>query len=68
MEHLITDSKDASSVNWQTLEDWLRGHVQTLVQELLEAEVTEVLGRSRYGRDRLGSTVVYRKATASPGA
>jgi len=35
---------------WETLETWVRGKVQEFVQELLEVEVTELLGRQRHER------------------
>ena len=34
----------------EQLEDWVRGHVQRLIQELLEEEVTEFLGRAKSAR------------------
>ena len=36
------------------MEDWLRGQIQGLIQDLLEEEVTEFLGRARSVR-RSGS-------------
>jgi transposase-like protein len=38
------------SPTWEGLHEWLRGAVQALIQEALEAEVTELLGRVRYQR------------------
>ena len=32
------------------MEDWVRGQVQELIQELLEEEVTEFLGRAESAR------------------
>lgn len=37
-------------VSWECLEEWVREQVQQLIQELLEAEVTELLGRSKSQR------------------
>ena len=37
----------ASRPEWEHLEEWLRGQMQGLIQELLEQEVTEFLGRAR---------------------
>ena len=37
----------ASRPEWEHLEEWLRGQMQGLIQELLEQEVTEFLGRTR---------------------
>ena len=39
-----TRSRSESRPEWEQLEDWVRGHVQRLIQELLEEEVTEFLG------------------------
>lgn len=39
-----------SSPEWGELEDWLRGSLQKLIQEVLEEEVTEFLGRSKSAR------------------
>jgi len=36
-----------SSATWETLESFARTHVQTFIQQLLEDEVTEVLGRGK---------------------
>ena len=36
-----TRSRSESRPEWEQLEDWVRGHVQRLIQELLEEEVTE---------------------------
>ena len=33
--------------HWEQLEDWVRSQVQRLIQELLEEEVTEFLGRAK---------------------
>jgi putative transposase len=38
---------------WTALEGWVRGKVQEFVQELLEAEVTELLGRQK--SERMGA-------------
>ena len=37
----------ASRPEWEHLEEWLRGQMQGLIQELLEQEVAEFLGRTR---------------------
>lgn len=39
-----------SRVCFEQLEDWVRAKIQTWVQELLEEEVTELLGRSKSER------------------
>ena len=45
-----TGSRSESRPEWEQLEDWGRGHVQRLIQELLEEEVTEFLGRAKSAR------------------
>ena len=45
-----TGSGSESRPEWGQLEDWVRGQVQELVQELLEEEVTEFLGRAKSAR------------------
>lgn len=40
----------APGVSWETLEPWARGQVQEFLQGLLEAEVTELLGRVKSQR------------------
>jgi|TARA_B100002003_G_scaffold226245_1_gene232871 transposase-like protein len=35
---------------WDTLEDWARSSIQGLLQRVLDEEVTELLGRTRYER------------------
>ena len=45
-----TRSRSESRPEWEQLEDWVRGHVQRLIQELLEEEVTEFLGRAKSAR------------------
>ena len=45
-----TWSTAESRVNWEHLEEWVRGQVQRLVQEMLGYEVTEFLGRVRSAR------------------
>jgi transposase-like protein len=39
-----------ASPEWASLETWVRGKVQVLIQDLLEAEVTELLGRRKSER------------------
>ncbi len=40
----------ASSATWETLEAFARRHVQAFIQQLLEDEVTELLGRAKSAR------------------
>ena len=44
-----TGSRSESRPEWEQLEDWVRGHVQRMIQELLEEEVTEFLNQSQGG-------------------
>ena len=39
-----------SMPTWEALDDWLRQSAQMLIQQALEEEVTELLGRRRYER------------------
>ena len=50
MKEQNTEQDLRSSASWDTLEDWLRGRIQGAVQELLEEEVTELLGRFKSER------------------
>ena len=42
-----------SRVHWEDLEEWVRRQIQRLIQELLEEEVTEFLGRGKWARRSL---------------
>ena len=42
-----TGSRSESRPEWEQLEDWVRGQAQRLIQELLQEEVTEFLGRAK---------------------
>jgi len=50
MEHDSTVGPQAQAVTYETLEGFVRGKVQEFVQELLEAEVAELLGRCKSER------------------
>jgi len=62
-----TKQKEASRVCWGELESWVRGQVQGLIQNLLEEEVTELIGRQRHER-RCGvdAPEAYRNGHAKP--
>src|SRR3990170_4349072 len=45
-----TESDLRSSPLWEELQGWLRGQVQGLLQQVLEQEVVEVLGRLKSQR------------------
>ena len=48
MSKRTTESMGKSSPEWDELEDWLRGSMQNLIQQVLEEEVTEFsAGRSQ---------------------
>ena len=50
MSKRTTESIVKSSPEWGELEGWLRGSMQKLIQEVLEEEVTEFLGRAKSAR------------------
>ena len=50
MSKEIIDGSADSRPDWEHLEDWLRGQGQGMIQELLEQEVTEPLGRVQSAR------------------
>jgi putative transposase len=52
MKEKTTEGVAASSPTWEALEAFARAGVQRLLQQVLEEEVDEVLGRGRYERRR----------------
>ena len=50
MKESTLESVAPSMPTWETLEAWARSSIQGLLQRVLEEEVTEVLGRTRYER------------------
>ena len=52
MKKESTRERDGSRVEWENLEEWVRGHVQHFIQDVLEQEVTEFLGRGKSERRR----------------
>ena len=63
----ITGSGSESRPEWEQLEDWVRGQVQRLIQELLEDEVTEFLRRAKSARrSESDSDAGYRNGYARP--
>ena len=63
----ITGSVSESRPEWEQLEDWVRGQVQRLIQELLEEEVTEFLGRANSARrSESDSDAGYRNGYSKP--
>ena len=62
-----TARERAQAVTWETLEEYVRGRVQRLVQELLEEEVTELLGRGKSERRAAGDAAAgYRNGHGQP--
>jgi putative transposase len=51
---------------WEQLEDLARAHVQEFIQQLLEEEVKELLGRGRSERRDPGSERAYRNGYGKP--
>ena len=47
MKQQSTEAPRSSSVQWDNLESWVRGHVQGFIQQILEEEVSEFLGALR---------------------
>ena len=50
MKQDSTGKESGQAVTWETLEGYVRSKVQEWIQELLEAEVTELLGRDKSER------------------
>jgi putative transposase len=50
MKEKNTEGRNASRVAWESLESWARQEIQEWVQDLMVAEVTEVLGRGKSER------------------
>ena len=50
MNERITKVVDKSRVVWENLEAWVREKIQGYVQDLLEEEVTALLGREKSER------------------
>ena len=50
MRNCTQESSGSSMPTWERLEEFVRGHVQALIQRVLEEEVTEFLGRGKSQR------------------
>jgi len=62
---MLTDL--SSSPTWEGLEEWLRGQIQQMIQQVLEEEVNEVLGRVRYQRrSTIDGPAGYRNGFGKP--
>ena len=67
MSKRATESIVKSSPEWDELEGWLRGSMQKLIQEVLEEEVTDFLGRAKSARrSEADSDSGYRNGHGSP--
>tara|TARA_B100002003_G_scaffold93752_1_gene87408 strand:- start:527 stop:1375 length:849 start_codon:yes stop_codon:yes gene_type:complete len=56
-----------SRAHWEDLDEWVRGQVQGLIQELLEEEITEFFGRAKSARrSALDSVPGYRNGYGKP--
>ena len=67
MEDGSNENGPASRPEWEHLEEWLRGQMQGLIQDLLEQEITEFLGRARsVRRSESDNDVGYRNGYAPP--
>jgi transposase-like protein len=53
VRQLSTGTETPSRVVWSELEDWARTQIQSRLQEMLEEEVTELLGRQKSQRRSL---------------
>ena len=69
MEELVTKDSTQSSACWAAMEEMARRHIEQWLQGLLEDEVTEFLGRTRYRRRGEGERGYlrsgYRESTES---
>lgn len=61
-----TEGPASSSVVWEQLETYARARVQEFVQQLLEQEVDELLGRKKSERRAPGALAVYRNGHGKP--
>lgn len=67
MKKQSTTKTAESSLTWETLEAWIRGHVQQFIQHVLEEEVTDLLGRQKSVRRRGGNGPTgYRNGYGKP--
>lgn len=67
MRKQTTEPASESRPEWETLEHWLRGQVQDLVQHMLESELTEFLGRAKsVRRSDADNDSGYRNGYARP--
>ena len=67
MQQCITPEDRVQAVTWEVLEEFVRAKVQAFIQELLEEEVTELLGRRKSERRApVDGVVGYRNGYGKP--
>lgn len=68
MKDQNTKTEERSRVNYNDLEGWVRGKVQGLIQDILEEEVTEFLGRGKSDRcsEKVDVSPGYRNGYGKP--
>ena len=67
MEKQTTEPTVASSPTWERLETWLRSKMREWMQDLLEAEVDELLGRRKSARRKpVDGVLGYRSGHGKP--
>ena len=67
MKEKTTGRRSSSRVAWESLEKWARLEIQDWVQELMVAEVTELLGREKSERRKpVDTTAGYRNGYGKP--
>ena len=57
MDKHSTERGRSSSPHWETVEEWARVQIQTWLQDLLAAEVTELLGHGKAQRRAVAKPV-----------
>jgi transposase-like protein len=66
MSRKITQDTVTSSPIWETLEPYVRAQAQRFIQQVLEEEMAELLGRERSERRAPEEPVVYRNGHGKP--
>lgn len=66
MPRKIGHAETTSIPVWETLESYARTQVRSVIQTLLEDEITELLGRARSERRAGGEEAVYRNGHGKP--
>jgi putative transposase len=67
MKEKNTEGRKASRVAWESLESWARLEIQEWIQDLMVAEVTEVLGRGKSERRKpVDTNAGYRNGYGKP--